>query len=147
MGRTHDSGSARDLGPLDRRRRLDRDERARFSNEVPAGIELLLSADTEAAEVADVAAPPGQVALEELARIGGALAFGALGAKGGAAAGAAIGALFGGAGAAPGAIIGGILGGLGGAIFGGWFGKSIVQKLYEMFPPGDTSFEGDFTQQ
>ncbi len=68
-------------------------------------------------------APEGEktkVALEEVARIGGALALGAVGAKGGAAAGAAIGALFAGVGAAPGAIIGGIIGGIGGAIFGGF---------------------------
>ena len=110
---------------------------------------IMLVIDIAVAGVRIYLAPEGQktkVALEEVARIGGALAMGALGAKGGAAAGAAIGALFGGAGAAPGAVIGGIIGGIGGAIFGGWLGKSAVEKLYEMLPPSECVFEGEFSE-
>ncbi len=111
---------------------------------------IMIFIDIALAGVRVYLAPEGEktkVALEEVARIGGALAFGALGAKGGAAAGASIGALFAGVGAAPGAIIGGIIGGIGGAIFGGWLGKTAVEKLYEMFPPSDCVFEGEFTEE
>jgi hypothetical protein len=93
-------------------------------------------------------APEGQkvkTALQEVARIGGALALGAAGAKGGAALGGAIGALFGGAGAVPGAIIGGIVGGIGGALFGGWLGTSAVDELYKLLPPDGVVWEGEFT--
>jgi hypothetical protein len=111
---------------------------------------IALFIDVALAGVRIYLAPEGQrtkVALEELARIGGALATGAVGAEGGAVAGAAVGALFGGAGAVPGAIIGGIIGGLGGAIFGGWLGKSAVDKVYEMLPPSDCVFEGGFREE
>ncbi len=111
---------------------------------------ILIFLDIALAGVRVALAPEGQrvkVALQEVARIAGALAFGAMGAKGGAAAGAAIGALFGGVGAVPGAIIGGIIGGVGGAFFGGWLAKSIVEKIYEMFPPSDCVFEGDYVEE
>lgn len=111
---------------------------------------ILILLDIALAGVRVALAPEGQrvkVALQEVGRIAGALAFGALGAKGGAAAGAAIGALFGGVGAVPGAIIGGIIGGIGGAFFGGWLAESIVEKIYEMFPPSDCVFEGDYIEE
>jgi hypothetical protein len=111
---------------------------------------ILLALDIALAGVRVALAPEGErvkTALKEVARIAGALAVGAVGAKGGAAAGAAIGALFGGAGAIPGAIIGGIIGGIGGAFLGGWLGESLVEKIYEMFPPSDCVFEGDYTEE
>lgn len=111
---------------------------------------IMLALDIALAGVRVYLAPEGEkakVALEEVARIGGALAMGAVGAKAGAAAGGAIGALFGGAGAVPGAIIGGIIGAIGGAIFGGWLGKTIVEQFFEMFPPSDCVFEGEFKEE
>lgn len=122
----------------------------RWSGRLRVAGRIMIAIDIVLAGVKVYLAPEGkkvQVALEELARIGGALAMGAVGAKGGAAAGAAIGALFAGVGAAPGAIIGGIIGGIGGAVFGGWLAKSIVQQVYEMFPPSDCVFEGDFVEE
>ncbi|MDN5940292.1 MAG: DUF4157 domain-containing protein [Nitrospira sp.] len=122
----------------------------RWSGRLKVAGRIMIAIDIALAGVRVYLAPEGEktkVALEEVARIGGALAFGALGLKGGAAAGAAIGALFGGAGAVPGAIIGGILGGIGGAIFGGWLGQTAVEKLYEMLPPSDCVFEGDFKEE
>jgi hypothetical protein len=122
----------------------------RWSGRLKVAGRILLAIDIALAGVRVYLAPEGEktkVALEEVARIGGALALGAVGAKGGAAAGAAIGALFAGVGAAPGAIIGGIIGGIGGAIFGGWLGKTAVEKLYEMLPPSDCVFEGDFKEE
>jgi hypothetical protein len=122
----------------------------RWSGRLKVAGRIMLAIDIALAGARVYLAPEGEkakVALEEVARIGGALAFGALGAKGGAAAGAAVGALFGGAGAAPGAIIGGIIGGIGGAIFGGSLGQTAVEKLYEMFPPSDCVFEGEFSEE
>lgn len=122
----------------------------RWSGRLKVAGRILLAIDIALAGVRVYLTPEGQktrVALEEMARIGGALALGAAGAKAGAAAGAAIGALFGGAGAVPGAIIGGLIGGLAGAIFGGWLGQSIVDKLFEMFPPADCVFEGEFAEE
>lgn len=122
----------------------------RWSGRLKVAGRIMIAIDIAFAGVRVYLAPEGEktkVALEEVARIGGALAFGALGAKGGAAAGAAVGALFGGAGAAPGAIIGGVIGGIGGAIFGGWLGGTAVEKLYEMFPPSDCVFEGEFKEE
>lgn len=122
----------------------------RWSGRLKVAGRILLAIDIALAGVRVYLAPEGEktkVALEEVARIGGALALGAAGAEGGAAAGAAIGALFAGVGAAPGAIIGGIIGGVGGAIFGGWLGKTAVEKLYEMLPPSDCVFEGDFKEE
>jgi hypothetical protein len=111
---------------------------------------IMLFIDIALAGVRVYLAPEGEktkVALEEIARIGGALVMGAVGAEAGAAAGAAVGALFAGVGAVPGAVIGGIIGSIGGAIFGGWLGQTAVEKLYEMFPPSDCVFEGDFKQE
>jgi hypothetical protein len=122
----------------------------RWSGRLRIAGRIMLGIDIALAGVRVYLAPQREktkVALEEVARIGGALAVGAVGAKGGAAVGAAVGALFGGAGAAPGAIIGGLIGAIGGAMIGGWLGKSAVKKLYEMFPPSDCVFEGDFTQE
>jgi hypothetical protein len=122
----------------------------RWAGRLKVAGRIFILIDIAVAGVRVALAPEGErtrVALEEVGRIAGALALGAAGAKGGAAAGAAIGALFGGAGAIPGAIIGGIIGGLGGALFGGWLGKSLVQKLYEMFPPADCVFEGGFIME
>ena len=111
---------------------------------------ILLFLDIALAGVRVALAPEGErvkVAFKEVARIAGGLAGGALGAKGGAAAGAAVGALFGGAGAVPGAIIGGIIGAIGGAFFGGWAAESLVEKIYEMFPPSDCEFEGEYSEE
>lgn len=122
----------------------------RWSGRLRVAGRILIALDIALAGVKVALAPEGervQVALEEIARIGGALALGAAGAKGGAAAGAAIGALFGGAGAVPGAIIGGIIGGIGGAFAGGWLGQNVVRKLYEMFPPANCVFEGEFAEE
>jgi hypothetical protein len=122
----------------------------RWSGRLKVAGRIMLFIDIALAGVRVYLAPEGEkvkVALEEVARIGGALVMGAVGAKAGAAGGAAIGAMFAGVGAAPGAVIGGILGGIGGAIFGGWLGQTAVEKLYEMFPPSDCVFEGDFQEE
>ena len=98
---------------------------------------LALALDICLAAVRVYMAPEGQkvkTALQEVARIGGALALGAAGAEAGAAIGAAIGAAFAGIGAVPGAVIGGIVGGIGGGILGGYLAEQLVAKLYEMFP-------------
>jgi hypothetical protein len=122
----------------------------RWSGRLKIAGRIALVLDIALAGVRVYLAPEGEktkVALEELARIGGALAMGAAGAEAGTAAGAAVGAMFAGVGAAPGAIIGGIVGGIGGAIFGGWLGQSAVEKLYEFFPPADCVFEGEFKEE
>lgn len=110
---------------------------------------LALVLDICLAAVRVYMAPEGEkvkTALQEVARIGGALALGAAGAEAGAALGAAIGAAFAGVGAVPGAVIGGIVVGIGGAILGGYLMEELVAKLYEMFPPDDCKFEGEFTE-
>lgn len=110
---------------------------------------LALALDICLAAVRVYMAPEGEkvkTALREVARIGGALALGAAGAEAGAALGAAVGAAFAGVGAVPGAVIGGIVFGIGGAILGGYLAEQLVAKLYEMFPPDDCKFEGDFTE-
>ena len=122
----------------------------RWSGRLKVAGRIMLFIDIALAGVRVYLAPEGEktkVALEEVARIGGALAMGAVGAEAGAAAGAAVGALFAGIGAAPGAVIGGILGGIGGAIFGGWLAQTAVEKLYEILPPSDCVFEGDFKEE
>jgi hypothetical protein len=122
----------------------------RWAGRIKIAGRLFLALDIALAGVRVYLAPEGQktkVALEEVARIGGALVLGAAGAKGGAAVGGAIGAFFGGAGAVPGAIIGGIIGGIGGAILGGMAGEAVVDKLYSMFPPSDCQFQGEYTTE
>ncbi len=120
----------------------------KWSGRLKWGGRVLLFVDICLAGARVYMAPEGQklkTGLKEAFRIGGALAFGAAGAKGGAAAGAAIGALFGGAGAAPGAIIGGLIGAIGGALFGGWLGESAVEQLYKLLPPDGVVWEGEST--
>nr|CBH39167.1 hypothetical membrane protein [uncultured archaeon] len=122
----------------------------RWAGRLKVAGRIMIAIDIALAGVKVALAPEGErvkVGLQEVARIAGALALGAVGVKAGAAAGAAIGVLFGGAGAVPGAIIGGIIGGIGGALFGGLLGKSLVQKIYDMFPPSECVFEGEFKEE
>jgi hypothetical protein len=122
----------------------------KWSGRLRVAGKIMLFVDIAFAGVRVYLAPEGErtkVALEEVARIGGALAGGAAGTEAGAATGAAIGAAFGGVGAVPGAIIGGVLGGIGGAIFGGWLGRSLVDKIYDLLPPSDCVFEGEYQEE
>lgn len=122
----------------------------RWAGRLRVAGKILIALDIALAGVKVALAPEGervQVALQEVGRIAGSLALGAVGAKAGAAAGAAIGALFGGAGAVPGAIIGGIIGAIGGGLLGGWLAEGLVKKIYEIFPPSDCVFEGEFREE
>jgi hypothetical protein len=122
----------------------------KWSGRLRVAGKITLFVDIAFAGVRVYLAPEGErtkVALEEVARIGGALGGGALGTEAGAAVGGAIGAAFGGVGAVPGAIIGGMLGGLGGALLGGWAGRSAVDAIYDLMPPSDCVFEGEYQEE
>ena len=122
----------------------------KWSGRLRVAGKITLFIDIAFAGVRVYLAPEGErtkVALEEVARIGGALAGGAAGTEAGVAVGAAVGAAFGGVGAVPGAIVGGILGGLGGAFLGGWAGRSAVDSIYDLLPPSDCVFEGSYQEE
>jgi hypothetical protein len=122
----------------------------KWSGRLRVAGKITLFIDIAFAGVRVYLAPEGErskVALEEVARSGGALGGGALGTDIGATVGGAIGAAFGGVGAVPGAIIGGMLGGLAGAVLGGWAGRSAVDAIYDMLPPSDCVFEGYYQEE
>ena len=108
---------------------------------------IMIAVDIGIAGYNVISAPESEqwrTAASELGGLAGAAAGGVAGAKLGGMIGGGIGAWFGGAGAIPGAAIGGVIGGIGGAIGGGIGGRALGEYVYDLFPPEETQFEGEF---